>query len=177
MSARKEFEKILLEYSEEATIAGGQMAMETGMMFNFVDEEAIAFLKDNASELSSSSLDRLQGNLDETIAQGVAEGKSQRAIVKDLNGIFDNMAAYETERIARTEVARGVVNGSLLGYGQMEVEKVEFVSNAGACTELCEPLNGTIMTLSEAKGLIPVHPNCECFWIPRPDLNKKKLVT
>lgn len=174
MSARQEFETILWEYQEEATIAGGQEAMSAGMMFNFVDEEAIQYIKDNASELSESSLVRLQGNLDEKIAQGIEAGKSQKSIVKDLNGIFDNMAAYETERIARTEVGRGVVNGSLLGYEQMEVEYVELVTNAGCCTEICTGWNGTIMSITEAKGFLPLHPHCECFWIPRPDLNKKK---
>ena len=128
MSAREEFERILMEFQTDATMAGGQAAVEqigVGMMFNFVDKDAIKFIETNANELTKSSLDRLQGDLDKVITEGIAEGKAQKSIVKDLNAIFDGMAQYETERIARTEIARGVVNGSLLGYGQMDVEKVE----------------------------------------------------
>jgi len=178
MSARAEFQTILWEYQEEATIAGGQAAVEqisAGMIFNFVDKDALKYMEDNASELSRSTLERLQGNLDEKIAQGLAEGKAQKAIVKDLNTIFDNMATWESERIARTEVARGVVNGSLLGYKQMDVEIVEWVTNEGSC-ELCDAMQGELMSIEEAMGSIPLHPNCYCFWIPRPDLNKKPII-
>jgi len=31
---------------------------------------------------------------------------------------------------------------------------------------LCEPLDGTVMTIEEARGLIPRHPNCRCMWVP-----------
>jgi hypothetical protein len=32
--------------------------------------------------------------------------------------------------------------------------------------DLCAPLNGVVLTLQEAAGLIPRHPNCMCSWSP-----------
>ena len=31
---------------------------------------------------------------------------------------------------------------------------------------LCGPLEGSVMTVKEARGLLPRHPNCRCAWIP-----------
>jgi len=84
------------------------------------------------------------------------------------------MKGYEAERIARTEVARGVNNGALVGYKEMGIEIVEFYYNGGDCS-LCSPHHGETMTIDEAMNLIPLHPNCYCFWLSRPDLTKKDL--
>jgi SPP1 gp7 family putative phage head morphogenesis protein len=177
MSAYKEFEKIIFSFTVEAGELGGQEAVdrvEYGHAFHFTDKDAIKALKENAAQLSKSSLERLKGNLDETIIAGVKDGKPIREITKDVHAIFDDMKGYEAERIARTEVARGVSEGALIGYDSMGVEIVEFYANAGACP-VCSGYHGELMTLGEATGNIPVHPNCYCFWLPRPDIENKNV--
>jgi len=177
MDVYEEFEKIIFGFTMEAAELGGQTAVdmvEYGHIFHFVDKDAIKFLEENAAQLSQSSLERLKGNLDQTIIEGVKEGKPIREVTKDVQAIFDDMKGYEAERIARTEVARGVTNGALSGYTEMGIEIVEFYANAGACP-ICEAHHGDLMTIDEAMGLIPLHPNCYCFWLSRPDLTSKKI--
>ena len=177
MSAYKEFEKIIFSFTKEAAELGGQTAVdnvEYGHIFHFEDKDAIKFLQGNAAQLSQSSLDRLKGNLDETVIAGVRDGKPIREITKDVHAIFDDMKGHEAERIARTEVARGTNNGALVGYDSMEVAVVEYYANAGACPE-CEAHHGDLMTVDEAMNYIPLHPNCYCFWLPRPDITNTKI--
>jgi len=174
MGVYEEFEKIIFGFTMEAAELGGQTAVdkvEFGHIFHFEDKDAIKFLEKNAAQLSDSSLERLRGNLDEVIQEGVKEGKPIREVTKDVRAIFIDMKGYEAERIARTEVARGTNNGALMGYKSMAVEMVEFFANAGACVE-CQAHHGEIMTIDEAMNMIPLHPNCYCFWLPRPDKSK-----
>lgn len=175
MSVYKEFEDIIFEFTVEASAIGGQAAMdavEYGHTFHFVDKDAIKFLKENASTLSQSSLKRLNGNLDEVIQAGVADGKPIKAITNDVLTIFSDFKGWEAERIARTETTRGVANGALIGYKDMGIEIVEFIANAGACP-ICVSYHGTTLTTGDAFNLIPVHPNCYCYWVSRPDLKPK----
>lgn len=177
MGTYQEFEEIIFGFTMEAAELGGQTAVDTveyGHVFHFVDKDAIKFLKDNAAQLSESSLSRLKGNLDETIIEGVKAGKPIREITKDVREIFDNMKGYEADRIARTEVSRGVNNGALVGYNDMGVKVVEYYANPGACP-MCQAHHGDIKSMDEAFNLIPLHPNCDCFWLPRPDITSKNI--
>lgn len=31
---------------------------------------------------------------------------------------------------------------------------------------MCVPLEGTVLKIDEAQGMLPRHPNCRCAWIP-----------
>jgi len=61
--------------------------------------------------------------------------------------------------------------GQLDSFEDLNVEEVgvmaewSTVGDDRVC-ELCEDLEGAIMTIDEARGLIPRHPNCRCAWIP-----------
>ena len=69
------------------------------------------------------------------------------------------------EMIARTETANAVSEGSLLGYEQVGLDEVEFSHSPNPCL-ICQPLEGKVYKLSEAHGVIAVHPNCTHCWIP-----------
>ena len=69
--------------------------------------------------------------------------------------------------IARTERSRLANDGLIETYKDNNIKKVEFLAAFGPRTcEECASLDGTIKTLSEADGMIPVHPSCRCTWIP-----------
>ena len=67
--------------------------------------------------------------------------------------------------IARTETARAVNEGTLLGVKQTGVKRVERLESAGAC-EQCAADSGRIYTINEAKGVLPAHPRCRGGWAP-----------
>lgn len=174
---QNQFEELILEGNLAGAQAGGQEAfnrVEYGHVFHFVDEQAIAAYREEASKLSRATLDRLRGDLKATVSTGIAEGKPTLQVRNDILEIFDDLATWEGERLARTEIAMGVAQGALRGYQEMLIEVVEYVANMGACPQ-CEMLAGSLMTLDAANGIIPVHPNCYCYWIPRPDLKIKDV--
>jgi len=69
------------------------------------------------------------------------------------------------QTIARTETARAQNMGYMEGLGDLGVERAEFSATSGACDE-CNDLNGQEFPLDEARGIIPVHPNCRCALLP-----------
>lgn len=70
------------------------------------------------------------------------------------------------DMIARTESAYAVDEGTLQGYEQEEVEKVEWLtSQVGAC-DYCISQSGRKFKIEEAHGKQPGHPICRCCWSP-----------
>jgi len=68
--------------------------------------------------------------------------------------------------IARTESTRVASEGILNHYKSQGVEEVRFLASISQRTcPICESLNGTVFTIQEAQGIIPIHVNCRCGWI------------
>ena len=66
--------------------------------------------------------------------------------------------------IARTETAIAQSYGSLIGYGDIGARRVRFYASVGACEE-CAAMDGRIYLISDAFGVIPVHPHGRCDWL------------
>jgi SPP1 gp7 family putative phage head morphogenesis protein len=41
---------------------------------------------------------------------------------------------------------------------------------------MCQGLNGKVYTIKEARGLIPVHPQCRCAWVPVMMANNRRII-
>lgn len=58
-------------------------------------------------------------------------------------------------------------DGKLDAYGQSNIQhvqvRVETVQDKRRCRH-CAGLQGKQMTIEQARGLLPVHPNCRCLW-------------
>jgi len=67
--------------------------------------------------------------------------------------------------IARTETAKASSEGTLEGYKAADVGTVRFTAALDSC-DICAGYDGNVYTLREGEGLIPVHPNCRCVWVP-----------
>jgi len=70
-----------------------------------------------------------------------------------------------TRAIARTETATAQNTGYVQGLEQEGITEVEFSASPNACPE-CLALNGQIFSTTEGAGVIPVHPNCTCGFLP-----------
>ena len=66
--------------------------------------------------------------------------------------------------IARTETAIAQSYGSLIGYRDIGASRVRFYASVGACEE-CAAMDGRIYLISDAFGVIPVHPHGRCDWL------------
>jgi len=110
---------------------------------------------------------QMSRTLSEGLAQGYGANKIARNLVKDVSKITKTRANV----IARTEIVRAHAEGQLDAFELLGVEEVGVMaewSTAGderVCIE-CGELEGVVMTIKEARGLLPRHPNCRCSWIP-----------
>lgn len=132
---------------------------------------------DKVKLLAGRAFDELEGisndmslRMSRTLTDGLVQGKNPRDIAKDL---VDEVDIGETRAltVARTEIIRAHAEGQLEAMDQLGVEQVGVAvewSTAGddrVCAE-CEPLEGVVLKLEEARGMLPRHPNCRCAWIP-----------
>jgi predicted double-glycine peptidase len=78
-------------------------------------------------------------------------------------------ASRASARAARWTVVSAQAEGQLDAFEKLGVNRVravvEWTAQAGACEE-CSALDGAELTVAEARGLLPVHPNCRCAWAP-----------
>ena len=107
------------------------------------------------------------------LARGLALGKSPREIEYSLRGILgdkkDKAVIARARRLARTEVIAAHAEATINAYEEagahgvdVEVETLlgpELHEDA-PCEECQAVADGGPYTLEEARGLIPVHPNC-----------------
>jgi len=111
-----------------------------------------------------------------TLADGLIHGRGAMAIARDLSKRVD-ISIGRARTIARTEIIFAHAQGQLDAFTELGVEEVGVMaewSTAGddrVCPQ-CEELEGVVMTVEEAQGLIPRHPNCRCTWIPA-NVNEK----
>ena len=92
---------------------------------------------------------------------------------KDANGnlsskLIDRKIPIEQRAtiIARTETSRFMSEAAIDAFEQVGLSPtVEFIMAEDGCP-LCQPFEGEIFPLAEARGFIPVHHNCRCAWAP-----------
>lgn len=68
------------------------------------------------------------------------------------------------ETIARTETAKALDAGTLQGYKQMGVEKVDRIEDPECCEYCADVMNGGPYTLKET-AQFDFHPDCEGVWV------------
>ena len=129
--------------------------------------------------LASRTLTDLKGvsgsvatRMNRILTDGLIQGMGPRAIAKLM--IDDGSLGIDKRRaqtIARTEIIRAHAEGQLDALEQMGVEEVGVMvewSTAGddRVCPLCQSLEGVVLKIKEARGILPRHPSCRCSFIP-----------
>ena len=121
--------------------------------------------------LASRSFTELEGVTDDmavrmtrTLTDGLVRGDSPREVARLLADEVD-VTEERAERIARTEIIRAHAEGQLTALEDLGVEEVgvmvEWVTAGDdKVCPLCEALEGVVMRIEEARGLLPRHPQC-----------------
>jgi len=116
-----------------------------------------------AGEIGEETSDLLARGL----AEGFDKGESIPQLtnrVKDIFGFSDKVRA---SRIARTETIQASAQGAIIGYKDAGVSRLEFYAALDERTcESCMALHGREFKAEDAEGVITVHPNCRCTWLP-----------
>jgi len=131
------------------------------------------------------------------LAQGIADGDHPTLLERKLRatidgtgmgklGITDSLGRFipakrRAEMLARTEIIHAHAEATLQEFSNWKLEGVEIVAewvsaNDSRMCERCGALNGEVFSIEQARGMIPLHPNCRCTWVPAraPVSTKKK---
>ncbi len=106
-----------------------------------------------------------------TLVDGLAQGSNPRKIARELNRTIEQIGKKRAKMIAQTEVIRAHAEGQLDALEAMPIKTVTVMSEWATAGDervcpLCADLEGLVLKTSEARGLLPRHPNCRCAWLP-----------
>ena len=130
-------------------------------------ERVFTGLKDVTDDMDNI----LRRQLTEGLTQGMNPKDIARKMIKE--GIGDKTRGVQSraERIARTEITRAHAEGQLDALEDLGVTEVGVMvewSTAGddRVCPICSALDGVVLTIKEARGILPRHPSCRCAHIP-----------
>lgn len=113
---------------------------------------------------------RMSTLMSRSLTDSLVQGKNPREAAKDLAKQVD-IGLTRATLIARTEIIRAHAEGQLLAMDKLGVKSLGVMvewSTAGddaVCPE-CEDMEGQVFSIADAYGMLPLHPNCRCAWIP-----------
>ena len=112
----------------------------------------------------------MAARISHNLVDGLTKGDSPRTIARQLSKDVD-ISRSRAETIARTEIIRTHAEGQLDAFEKLGVTEVGVMAEWSTAEDdrvcpLCQPLDGMVMKVQEARGLLPRHPNCRCAWTP-----------
>jgi len=118
----------------------------------------------NVTEAMSTQMSR-------TLLDGFTRGENPLTIARQMVKDIDGIGIKRARTIARTEIIRAHAEGELDSLERQGAEKVGVMSEwhtAGddRVCQLCLALDGVVLKIKEARGLLPRHPNCRCAFVP-----------
>jgi len=135
------------------------------MAFKQLDSFALDWIKLRSLTLAKSINKTTLEALRNELALGFEAGESITQLSKRIEGYFTDKAKVRAEMVSRTEVIASSNEGALHRFELEGVDKSEFYISPGACEE-CISYDGKIYPTKESHGIIPIHPNCRCVWLP-----------
>ncbi|MCR8844071.1 minor capsid protein [Paenibacillus sp. SC116] len=120
------------------------------------------------SERLTFNMSKLQYHLRETMVQGLIQGKSSSAVVKDLAARMGT-SFKQVERIINSESAHFHSEATLLAYRASGVKQYKYVAKLDKRTSTeCRELNGQRFDVSDAiigVNFPPLHPGCRSITV------------
>lgn len=109
--------------------------------------------------------------LSSILVDGMIQGKGPKEVADEIAAKVDGITKQRALTLARTEVIRAHSEGALdmfenLGVTQIGVAVEWSTAEDFKVCPKCRPLQGIILTVDEARGMFPRHPNCRCSPIP-----------
>lgn len=105
------------------------------------------------------------------LTRGLIDGKGFMELADEMADTIESIGIHRSRVLVRTETISAHAEASLNTYAEAGLEgvkvKSEFITaqDNRVCPK-CQELEGRVYTIEEARGVIPVHPNCRCAWVP-----------
>jgi len=169
--------------------------IDVNKKFDFYSGSQQEFLRDafNSPEMMSKvqllmtrSFEELKGvtaamsqQMGRILSDGLIKGEGPAKIARSLTDNIKKLTRTRANVIARTEIIHAHAEGQLDSFQRLNIEEVSAMvewSTAGddRVCEQCLSLEGETFTIEEARGQIPLHPNCRCAWMPS-DMQRKTV--
>jgi len=121
---------------------------------------------DHLTDVTSTMSTRISRVLTDGLIKGLSPKVVAANIVTEV-GLAKNRALL----IAQTELIRAHAEGQLTALENAGIEEVSAAaeydtSGLPTVCPKCKPLDGVVLTVAEARGMIPRHPGCKCAWKP-----------
>lgn len=170
---RSAYQKGLSQAASQVRSAGGTVADSwlDSAFYRPIHADPLGLIYTRAYSELTGITDAMDQQISRVLAQGIAEGRGPQQIARDLNNKVDGIGRHRARLLARTEIVSAHSEASLNAYEEAGVEGVAVQaewSTAGddAVCAQCEAMQGRTFTMKAAHGLIPLHPNCRCAWLP-----------
>jgi SPP1 gp7 family putative phage head morphogenesis protein len=163
------------QYAKGLSVAAAQAFAAS--FSNPVSQQMLTLMYTRAFELLKGITASMSATMSRIMADSLVHGLGARESAKMLMQSL-NIAKNRAMTIARTELINAYANGQLDGYAALGITKIGVkvehltAGDKRVCPK-CAALNGRIYeTIAEARGVIPVHPNCRCSYIPYVDIKQ-----
>lgn len=147
---------------------------ELAQMFNKpIHADALGILYTRNFQELKGITNAMDQEISRVLTQGFAEGHNPRKMARAINDRVDKIGLTRARTLARTETINAHSESTLNRYAELLGEDAKVTgaveySTAGdsRVCPLCAGLEGETYSLDEARGVIPLHPNCRCAWLP-----------
>lgn len=163
-----------LRHAERELQKAGHPIQEQDIETTFnlpIHQESVSLLYTRNYEALQGINQEVAKQISRSLSDGFAQGQNPRTIARDLSDRVDSIGRTRATVLARTEVINAHSTSTLNRYDQAGIDEVsgraEFrtAGDSRVCP-ICRSLNGNTYTIEEARGVIPVHPQCRCVWLP-----------
>ncbi len=140
-----------------------------------IHADRVGLVHTRAFELLGKVTEDMAQDMSDVLAQGIAEGLNPEEIASTLTNRVEKIGIKRAKMICRTEIIAAHAAAALISYKEAALDgvriKAEFLSTdddrrCPECEEKERFYAANPIPIYEADGIIPVHPNCRCTWIP-----------
>jgi SPP1 gp7 family putative phage head morphogenesis protein len=154
-----------------AVFEGGQQAFLASSFSGRVRTSKLKLLAQRNFQQLKGVTAAMGQALNRILSDGLVAGHNPTKIAKAMNKEIEGLTKKRALTIAKTEIIHAHAEGQLDSFSELGVEEVGALAEwatagDGKVCDKCSPLEGAILTIKEARGLIPRHPNCRCMWLP-----------
>ncbi len=131
-----------------------------------LNERAWAWIKARSLMLAKMVNGTTKEQIRKALEEGFRNGESIDELVKRITAYYGQNYKVRAQMVARTETIAASAQGTLEGYQELGVQKVEFYCaiDERVCPE-CESLHNKVYPIIESLGVIPIHVQCRCVWL------------
>ena len=132
-----------------------------------IGQERFRLLTGRTRQEVESAINTLSNDTVRVLTDYLLKGGSDPKELTDLLSVVMDRSEAKIESLARTEIVRAQAEGQLvmleiLGENEVGIEAEFTTAGDGVVCPQCSALEGRVFLLSQAHGVIPVHPNCRC---------------